>query len=143
MRALGIIVLVLWMAWISYRVEVAVQTANETCREMHIAAQGHVPIGKCGDIVLLKTVHRLLPEPERGSVSDSASAIAIARGVLVPIYCANGVRDEATFTADAKEDRWIVTGTFHCAISSKGSAPTAQIEIVKNGGRIIDIANAP
>ena len=52
MRALGIMVLAVWMAWIGVRVELTFRAADDMCKEVFVAAEGYVPAGKCAGIVV-------------------------------------------------------------------------------------------
>jgi hypothetical protein len=99
-----------------------------------MVAEGLVPPGKCGDIVLFKTVHRLLPPPN--AVPDASTAIAMARSTLIPLYCPQGIDRDTAFAADETQERWIVRGRLRCSGQESGTGE-AEVQIAKNDGRVL------
>jgi hypothetical protein len=55
--------------------------------------------------------------PDRGFVPDAATAEAVARALLVPIYGAKRVQSEEPFKATRNGDVWTVKGTLNCPMT--------------------------
>lgn len=75
-------------------------------------------------------------KPEKGYVSDAATAIKIAEAVLIPIYGEKIIAAEKPFKAELKDNVWIVEGTLH---SARGGV--AVIEISKDDGAILRVSH--
>ena len=71
-------------------------------------------------------------KPEKGYVSDAATAIKIAEAVLIPIYGEKIIDEEKPLKAELKDGIWTVEGTLH---SARGGV--AVIEISKDDGTIL------
>lgn len=56
--------------------------------------------------------------PNHEYVPNAATAIAIGRAVLVPIYGGKQVQSEEPFVAKRQGDIWIVSGTLNCEVLS-------------------------
>jgi hypothetical protein len=77
--------------------------------------------------------------PPKGFVPDAATATAIARAVLIPIYGAEHIRGEEPLVATREGDVWTVNGTLHCGatISSNCVGGTARVKLSAKDGRIL------
>ncbi len=77
--------------------------------------------------------------PQNGFVPDAATATAIARAVLVPIYGAAKIKGEEPLIAKRDGDVWTVDGTLHCGAlkSSDCLGGTAHVRLSANDGRIL------
>lgn len=73
--------------------------------------------------------------PKSGYAPDAATAIAIARAVLIPIYGPKTIADEEPLRADLKGEIWTVIGTFNKGPSTNGG--TAILQLRKDTGAII------
>ena len=91
----------------------------------------------CALFALVGTEARAQYVPPKGFVPDRATAIGIARAVLIPIYGQEQIRREEPLVAEEKPDRWLVTGTLKCSPFCTGG--TAEIEIAKSDGRILRV----
>lgn len=76
--------------------------------------------------------------PPRGFVPDAATATAIARAVLIPIYGADTIRREEPLTAIRQGDDWIVSGTLNCGTPKPQAClgGTASVRLSARDGRI-------
>jgi hypothetical protein len=74
--------------------------------------------------------------PKGGVVPDAstATAIAYAVAVAVPVYGKKMMDDELPFRADLKDGVWTVLGTLHCSSCDGG---TAVVQIDKTTGKIV------
>jgi hypothetical protein len=73
-------------------------------------------------------------------VPDAATAVAIARAVLLPVYGQETVSREEPLTATLDGDFWLVRGTLHCPpdrVPCVGG--TAVVQIDRRDGRIVGI----
>lgn len=70
--------------------------------------------------------------PVSGYVSDSDTAIAIAKAVLIPIYGKNIGSAETPWKAGLENGVWTVVGTFN----GKGAGGEAMVQIDKKTGAI-------
>jgi NTF2 fold immunity protein len=70
--------------------------------------------------------------PNAGFVPDSATAISIAKAVLIPIYGKEAIEREQPFTAKLNNGTWTVTGS----LTQGMDGGTALVELAKSDGRI-------
>jgi len=77
--------------------------------------------------------------PPKGFVPDAATATAIARAVLIPIYGDTNIKREEPLVASRQGDVWTVVGTLHCgaAKSSNCVGGTAEVRLSAKDGRIL------
>jgi hypothetical protein len=75
--------------------------------------------------------------PPSGFVPDSATAVAIAVAVWIPIYGRDQIRTEAPYGAQLKADRWVVTGS----LPPNTIGGVALAEIAKSDGRILRVSH--
>lgn len=77
--------------------------------------------------------------PPKGFVPDAATAIAIARAVLIPIYGAAKIRAEEPLMATRQGDVWNVHGTLHCGAAKLSDClgGTAEVRLSAKDGRIL------
>ena len=80
--------------------------------------------------------------PKDGFVPDSATAVAIAEAVLVPVYGKETVESERPFKATFQSGVWTVVGTLHCPSSEGRETVTcdggnAEVKLSKADGRIV------
>ena len=74
--------------------------------------------------------------PPDGYVPDDATAIKIAKAVLVPVYGEDQIVSQEPLIATLREGIWFVRGTFKA--SGAGSVGgVAEIEISKRDGTIL------
>jgi len=73
-------------------------------------------------------------QPKSGYAPDAATAIAIARAVLVSIYGLKTIQDEEPLRAELKGDVWTVIGTLNARYTSGG---TAILQLRKDSGAIV------
>lgn len=77
--------------------------------------------------------------PPKGFVPDAATATAIARAILIPIYGAEMIRGEEPLAASRQGDVWTVNGTLQCAVKRPalcvGGAATVRLSA--KDGRIL------
>lgn len=83
------------------------------------AQQGHVPPG--------------------GFVPDAATAIIIARAVLIPIYGTDAIRRQEPLTAQRSGDIWAVQGTLQCPEGRTCAGGTAMLRLSARDGRITQV----
>ena len=81
-------------------------------------------------------------KPKAGYVPDAATAIRIAEAVLVPVYGKKQIDSEHPFTAELKNDTWIVGGTLRCldgkgGMTSECAGGVAMVHISKSDARIL------
>ena len=74
--------------------------------------------------------------PRAGFVPDAATAIAVARAVLIPIYGAPNIRAEEPLVAKRDRDVWTVTGTMQCHNCLGG---VAEIKISAKDGHVLHV----
>src|SRR4051812_4781758 len=73
--------------------------------------------------------------PPKGYVPDAATAIAIARAVLIPIYGAKTIAEEEPLTATRRGNIWRVDGTMNCRPRCVGGV--AELRLSAKDGRIL------
>jgi NTF2 fold immunity protein len=97
-------------------------------------------------LAFLTFAHAQGYKPPSGYVPDSATAIAIAKAVLVPVFGKKAIESEKPFRAKLQSDIWTVTGTLSCP-DGKGGVTTvcfggaAVVEISKIDGHIISMSH--
>ena len=85
--------------------------------------------------------------PRPGLVPDEATAIAIARAVLIPIYGAKQIRSEEPLTARRNGDIWVVTGTLCPNYKAPEGLPqfcvggTAELKLSVKDGRVLHVTH--
>jgi hypothetical protein len=82
-------------------------------------------------------------KPHSGFVPDSSTAVKIAEAVLIPVYGQKLIESERPFSAQLKDQEWVVTGTLYCP-DGKGGTSTqcgnggvATVRISKEDARIL------
>lgn len=75
--------------------------------------------------------------PPKGFVPDAATATAIARAVLIPIYGEAHIRGEEPLVATREGDVWTVNGTLHCGTAKDCDGGTARVKLSAKDGRIL------
>jgi hypothetical protein len=78
--------------------------------------------------------------PSNGFVPDAATAIAIARAVLIPIYGAKVIQAEE-LTAEQRGDIWVVVGTLQCPKGDSCQGGTAELQLSAKDGRILHVTH--
>lgn len=76
--------------------------------------------------------------PDAGFVPDSATAISIAKAVLIPIYGKEAIEREQPFTAKLNNGTWTVTGS----VPQGMVGGTALVELAKSDGRIERVSHS-
>jgi hypothetical protein len=79
--------------------------------------------------------------PNHAFVPDAATAIAIARAVLVPIYGAKAMQAEEPLTAQRHGDIWVVEGTLPCPKVASCVGGTAELQLSAKDGRILHVTH--
>jgi NTF2 fold immunity protein len=87
-----------------------------------------VPAGAANETISEKTARV-------GMVPDAKTAVAIALAVFKPIFSQATIKKQSPFTAELKDDVWLVYGTV------VGLGGTAEAEISRKDGRIIRIGH--
>jgi hypothetical protein len=72
--------------------------------------------------------------PKEGMVPDPATAVAVARAVLIPIYGRATIAGEEPLTAQLEGDTWEVEGRLPAGHNVGG---VATVKISKSDGRIV------
>jgi|SRR4051794_12822956 hypothetical protein len=80
--------------------------------------------------------------PHHAFVPDAATAVAIGRAVLIPIY-GKGILSEQPFTAKRNGDVWTISGTIHCgAPDPRGCVGgAAEVKLSAKDGRILHVTH--
>lgn len=79
--------------------------------------------------------------PSKGFVPDAATAIAIARAVLIPIYGAKLVESEEPLKAERLGDIWLVRGTLPCGKDNVCLGGSAELQLSAKDGRILHVTH--
>ena len=77
--------------------------------------------------------------PSSGFVPDAATAVAIARAVLIPIYGAKVIQEEEPLTAQRNGDIWVVKGTLLCPKGATCPGGAAELKLSAKDGRILRV----
>jgi hypothetical protein len=80
--------------------------------------------------------------PHHAFVPDAATAIAIGRATLIPIY-GKGILSEEPFTAKRNGDVWTVSGTLHCGTPDPHACVggAAEVKLSAKDGRILHVTH--
>ena len=78
--------------------------------------------------------------PPEGFVPDAATAITIARAVLIPIYGAKLIESEEPLTAERVGDIWVVRGTT-CSRDQFCVGGAAELQLSAKDGRILQVTH--
>ena len=81
--------------------------------------------------------------PPRGFVPDAATAIAIARAVLLPIIGQHAVDVEEPYSARKEGDTWTVNGNYGCKISQLCLKEGALVKLSATDGQILYLILPP
>jgi hypothetical protein len=79
--------------------------------------------------------------PPHGFVPDAATAITIARAVLIPIYGAKTIKSEEPLIARRKGDTWDVVGTLPCPAEGRCDGGTAELKLLAADGQILFVTH--
>lgn len=75
--------------------------------------------------------------PPDGFVPNAATATAIARAVLIPIYGEETVRQEEPLVAKRQGEVWTIDGTLQCPKAHTCMGGTATVKLSAKDGRIL------
>ena len=64
-KTIGILLLIIWMAWITVRVEMALRAADDACREAFLTAEKAVPADRCASALFFVGFVDHFPNPNR------------------------------------------------------------------------------
>jgi hypothetical protein len=78
-------------------------------------------------------------KPRSGFVPDAATAVEIARAVLIPIYGKKMIESEEPLVASRQRDVWTVHGTLRCAPNCLGG--TAEIKLSATDARVLHVTH--
>jgi hypothetical protein len=80
-------------------------------------------------------------DPPHGFVPDAATAIAIARAVLIPIYGAKQIGAEEPLIAQRRGDSWVVDGSVTCPKEGRCDGGAAHVKLSSADGRILFVTH--
>jgi hypothetical protein len=79
--------------------------------------------------------------PPKEFVPDAATAIAVARAVLIPVFGAEATKAEEPLTAERHGDIWVVQGTLPCPKGESCVGGVAELQLSAKDGRILYVTH--